>query len=66
MCLLFHSYLFNYNILIKYNKQYNQNEHKFNDYYSINNLPKIKDETYEINLNEYKSIGIHWMLMVIM
>ena len=24
-----------------------------------NNLPKIKDEAYVINLNEYKSIGTH-------
>ena len=34
-----------------------QNEPKFNGVYSRNNLPKIKDEVYVINLDEYKSIG---------
>ena len=32
-----------------------QNELKFNDVYSRNNLPKIKDGTYEIKLDEFKS-----------
>ena len=37
-----------------------QNEPKFNDVYSRNNLLKIKDGAYVINLDEFKSIGTHW------
>ena len=40
-----------------------QNESKFNGVYSINNLPKIKDGAYVINLDEYKSIGTHWIAL---
>ena len=29
--------------------------------YSRNSLPKIKDEAKVINLDEYKSIGAHWV-----
>ena len=36
-----------------------QNESKFNGVYSRNNLPKIKDVAYAINLDEYESMGIH-------
>ena len=36
-----------------------QNEPKINGIYSRNNLPKIKDGAYVINLDEYKSIGTH-------
>ena len=39
-----------------------QNEPKFNDVYSRNNLPKIKDGAYIINL-EFKSIGTHWIVL---
>ena len=38
-------------------QKYYQNEPKFNGVYSRNNLPKIKDGTYVINLDEFKSIG---------
>ena len=38
---------------------YHQNEPKFNDVYSSNNLPKIKDGACVINLDEFKSIGTH-------
>ena len=31
---------------------------KFNGAYSRNNLPKIKDGAYVINIDEFKSIGI--------
>ena len=41
-------------------QKYYGNEPKFNGVSSRNNLPKIKDETYVINLDEYKSIGTHW------
>ena len=40
---------------------YYQNEPKFNGVYSRNNLPKIRDGTYIINLDESKSIGAHWI-----
>ena len=40
-----------------------QNESKFNDVYSRNNLSKIKDGAYVINLDEYKSIGTHWIAL---
>ena len=36
-----------------------QNEPKFNDDYSRNNLSKIKDGAYIINFDEYESIGTH-------
>ena len=44
-------------------QKYYQNEPKFNGVYSRNNLFKIKDETYIINLDEYESIGTHWIAL---
>ena len=44
-------------------QKYYQNQPKFNDLYSRNNLPKIKDGVYVINLDEFKSIGTHWMAL---
>ena len=40
-----------------------QNEPKFNDDYSRNNLSKIKDGAYIINFDEYESIGTHWIAL---
>ena len=40
-------------------QKYDQNKPKFNGVYSRNNLPKIKDGVYVINLDEYESIGSH-------
>ena len=40
---------------------YYQNEPKFIGAYLRNNLPKIKDGAYVINLDKYKSIGTHWI-----
>ena len=40
-----------------------QNETKFNIAYSSNNLPKIKDRGYVLNLDEHKSIGTHWIAL---
>ena len=31
------------------------------DVYSRNNLSKIKDGVYVINLDEFKSLGTHWI-----
>ena len=38
---------------------------KFNSGYSKNNLPKIKDGTYVINLDKLKSIGTHWIALYV-
>ena len=38
-----------------------QNEPKFSGAYLRNNLLKIKDETYIINLDEHESVGTHWI-----
>ena len=38
-----------------------QNEPKFNGVYSRNNLSKINDGTYKINLDEYESIRTLWI-----
>ena len=40
-----------------------QNEPKFNGVSSRNNIPKIKDEAYVINLDQYESIGVHWIAL---
>ena len=42
-----------------------QIEPKFNGVYSRNNLSKIKDGAYVINLDEYKSIGTHWIALCV-
>ena len=44
-------------------QKYYQNEPKFNGVYSRDNLPKIKDGAYVINLDEFKSIGTHWIAL---
>ena len=46
-------------------QKYHQKEPKFNGVYSRNNLPKIKDRAYVINLDEYKAIGIQWIAMYV-
>ena len=42
-----------------------QEEPKFNGVYSRNNLTKTKDEAYVINLDECKSIGMHWIVLYV-
>ena len=42
-----------------------QNEHKFNGVYLRNNLPKIKDGAYVINVDEFRSIGTHWIALFV-
>ena len=46
-------------------QKYYQNEPKFNDIYSRNNLPKIKDGAYVVNLDDYKSIRTHWITLYV-
>ena len=43
-------------------KQY-QNEPNFNGVYSRNNLANIKDRTFVINLDEFKSMRAHWIAL---
>ena len=45
--------------------KYYQNELKFNSVYSRNNLPKIKDATYVISIDEFKSIGTDWIALYV-
>ena len=40
-----------------------ENEPKFNGVYSRNNLSKIRDRAYKIYLDEYDSIGTHWIAL---
>ena len=40
-------------------QKYYEKEPKFDGVYSKNNLAKIKDGTFVINLDEYESIGAH-------
>ena len=42
-------------------QKYYQNEPKFNGAYSRNNVSKIKDGAFILNLDEYESIGAHWI-----
>ena len=44
-------------------QKYYQDEPTFNCVYSSYNLSKIKDGIYVINLDEYKSIGTHWIAL---
>ena len=46
-------------------QKYYQNEPNFNDVYSRNNLPKIKDRAYKINLDEFESIGTYWITLYV-
>ena len=40
-----------------------KNKPKFNFVYSRNNLPKINDGAYVINLDKLKSIRTHWIAL---
>ena len=44
-------------------QKYYQNEPKFNGVYSRDNLTKIKDGAYIINLDEYSDIGTKWVAL---
>ena len=46
-------------------QKYYQNEPKFNNVYSRNNLPKTNDRTYVVNLDECKSIESHWIALYV-
>ena len=42
-----------------------QNEPRFNGVYSRDNLPKVKDGAYVINIDEYSNIGTHWVALYV-
>ena len=46
-------------------QKFYQNEPKFYGVYSRNNLPKMKDGAYLINLNENKSVGTYWIVLYV-
>ena len=43
--------------------KYYENESRFNGVYSRDNLSKIKNGAYIINLDEYSDIGTHWVAL---
>ena len=47
-------------------EKYYHNLTRFNGVYSSNNLPKIKDGAYVINLDEYYDIGTHWIALYVL
>ena len=45
-------------------QRYCQNQARFNEVFSRNNLPKkIKDVAYVLNLGEYAYVGTHWIAL---
>ena len=44
---------------------YHQKGPRINCVYSKSNLPKIKDGAYLTNLDDYKSIGTHWIVLYV-
>ena len=44
-------------------QKFYQRELRFNGVYSRDNLPKIKDGVYIINLDQYSDIGNHWITL---
>ena len=45
--------------------KYYKNEPRFNGVYSRDNLPRIKDGAYVINLDEYSDIVNHWVALYV-
>ena len=46
-------------------QKYYQNQPRFNGVYSKDNLPKINDGAYVINLDKYSDIGTHWAALYV-
>ena len=46
-------------------QKYYKNESRFNGVYSRDNLAKINDRAYVINLDEYSDFGIHWVALYV-
>ena len=47
-------------------QKYYQNKPRFNGGYFRDNLPKIKDEAYVIDLDEYSDIETHWISLYVL
>ena len=45
--------------------KYCENEPRFNGVYSRDNLSRVKDGAYVVNLDEYSDIGTHWVALYI-
>ena len=46
-------------------ERYYEEKRTFNNVYSRNSLPKIKDKAYVVNMLEYKSVGTHWRVLYV-
>ena len=46
-------------------QKYYKNKPRFNGVFSRDNLPKIKDGAYVINLDEYSNIGTHLVALYV-
>ena len=46
-------------------QKYYQNKPKCNSVYCRNDLPKIKNKAYVMNLDEFKSIGTQWIVLYV-
>ena len=46
-------------------KKYYQKEPRFNGVYSRDNLPRIRDGAYIINLDEYSDTGSYWIALYV-
>ena len=46
-------------------QKYCQNEPRFNGVYSRDNLPRIRDRAYVLNLDEYSDIRTHWIALYV-
>ena len=46
-------------------QKYYQNEPRFNGVYLRDHLPKLKDKTYVINLDECSDIGFQWIVFYV-
>ena len=46
-------------------QKYYQNKPRFNGVNSRDNLTKIKNRAYVINLDEYSDIGTHWVALYV-
>ena len=51
--------------LTNFERQKYQNEPRVNGVYSRDNLSKIKNGAYVINLDEYSDIGTHWVALYV-
>ena len=47
-------------------QKYYHNQPRFNGAYSRDNLPKIKDGAYILNLDQYSDIGTHWIALYVL